>query len=302
MKTEMAEFIHRIATLNDVKRDVTAPVTDIKYRFGRFYFQKKAVRVTPTAAGQLCAGAGIPPRFFLSAMTSPERAIMFNRLNARNSGVERLFRFHGDCLYGVVSPRYRKLDNIVLAQMLESVATQGPPLEPIRFDLNPDHTRVTFVREDAEAGDITPAIIATNSENGNGSFRLWAGVFRWVCSNGLMFPAGDITSARWPHIGGGDIELPDLYTILNRAAKHAQQLEDARGRYLSTADKAEIVSEVGKKFGRETADRVVEIANREYGCGRTLFDTVNSITRAAQKYSGATQTEMEIFAASLLAA
>ena len=43
-------------------------------------------------------------------------------------------------------------------------------------------------------------------------------------------------------------------------------------------------------------------ANRDYHGGRTRFDLVNAVTRAAQSFNPAQQSDMERYAATLLAA
>ena len=48
-----------------------------------------------------------------------------------------------------------------------------------------------------EAGDIRPEIILYNSHDGTGSVKLFAGVFRFICSNGIV--AGDGFQSRIYH-------------------------------------------------------------------------------------------------------
>ena len=229
MNTEMIKLVNQIQAYDAAKRDVTAEASAVEYGNGGFRFDDKPMRVTHTALRQLCALAGIPPDFFSERMTPAERSALFNRLILETGNTERLFRFHGnDLLYGVVSPRYKKLDNVILLDVLQSAQDSGLGLRPVRADLHPDHTKVRLVPDIPRVGELAPMIEFTNSENGLGSLQVFAGVYRWVCTNGLMVPVSDITRARWMHLGNRDIQLPDLYTVLNRSLEFIEKMDRAR--------------------------------------------------------------------------
>ena len=55
------------------------------------------------------------------------------------------------------------------------------------------------------AGDSVPEIVMFNSNNGSCPFRLEAGIFRLVCSNGLIWKEQDMGSLKKKHIGNFDI-------------------------------------------------------------------------------------------------
>ncbi|HOP08418.1 MAG TPA: DUF932 domain-containing protein [candidate division Zixibacteria bacterium] len=302
MNHTMGRLIEQLKSNDAAKHDEVAQATAVVYGNGTFYFDNKPIRVTGTAAKQLCAQCGIPADFWLERLTPVERAITFNRLNRLQGDTERMFRFSRDVLYGVVSPRYKKLDNILLLDILQSAQDSGVGLKPVKHTLSFDHTKVKLVPTTARVGELAPMIEFTNSENGNGSMQLWAGVFRWVCSNGMMVPVGDTIKSRWMHLGNNDIRLPDIGIVLNRSHEFLERMDRARSRYLTARDKSRIITDVASALGHTAADRVVLAANREYHGGRTLFDAVNAITRAAQSFPPQKESDMERYASTLLAA
>ncbi len=295
-------FMARLRVYDESKQDIAESRRAVEYREDGFYFRGKPITVNNTALQQLCRLLDIPQEFFFNTMIPDERATVFNRLNRHIDDEEKLFRFSGDLLYGVVSRRYRKLDNIMIADILGTARDSGLGLKPVKFCFDPDHSRFVFVDETAEVSEIAPAITITNSENGLGSLKISAGTFRWVCTNGLMMPIGDVSQSRWMHKGNSDVYLPDLFTVLNQSRRHVEQMDTSRGKYLTTSAKMDIILDLAEKLGRCVAERVIEAANREYNGGRTVFDTINAVTRAAQAFRPAEQTEIESYAAGLLAA
>lgn len=215
---------------------------------------------------------------------------------------EKMFRFAGNTLYGVVSPKYKKLDNIRLLEIIESAQDAGIGLKPVNYNFNPDHSRVTLVPMDIEVGELAPTVNFSNSENGMGSLSIWAGTYRWICTNGMMVSVGDVTRSRWMHKGINDIELPDLGVVLNRSREYVERLNESRNEYLPISRRAEVVVDIAKSLGRKVAEKVVAVANTEYHGGRTKFDAVNAITRAAQFFQPGEQTVIEQYAGQLLAA
>jgi hypothetical protein len=302
MNAEMIKLVDHILKYDAAKRDITAEAAVVEYGNGGFRFDDKPIRVTHTALRQLCALAGIPPDFFAERMTPAERSVIFNRLIMQVGETDRLFRFHNDLLYGVVSPRYKKLDNVLLIDILQSAEDSGLGLRPVRADLHPDHSKVRLVPDIPRVGELAPMIEFTNSENGLGSLQVYAGVYRWFCTNGLMVPVSDITRARWMHLGNRDIQLPDLYTVLNRSLEFIEKMDRARTQYLSATRKERLLTRISRDLGQKAAERVVRTANREYNSGRTRFDLVNAVTRAAQGFPREQQSTIERYASTLLAA
>ena len=303
VKDEILRLVEMLDEYEVGKRDVVAGADVLFLSNDRFFFMGKPVNVTDTAMNQMTELCGIPRDFFYSVLNPVERSLIFNRLiNERSAAPDRLFRFKGNTLYGVLSNKYRKLDNSLLKNALRKAKYIGLDLVPVKVILDPDHTKIRLVPSEMILGELSPMIEFTNSENGLGSMRFWGGVFRKICENGLIVAVGDEANMRWPHLGLGDFIVPDLAHILNRSMEYVFLLDRAKTRYLDTEKKAGVLAGVGGAFGPEAAEKVVESANREYHGGRTLFDLINSITRAAQAFPPKTQTAIERHAAELLAA
>lgn len=302
MNEKTLKLIEDMNAYDAVKWDEVAPASDVRYSALAFWFKGHYIQTTDTAIRQLCALNGIPSHFFMERLKNDERTAIFNRLNREHGDTEHMFRFSGDTLYGIVGPRYRRIDNSRILSVIEAAADAGLPLMPVKHTLDPDHTRVVLVPERAQVGELTPSITITNSENGLASLTMWAGVYRWACTNGLMVPVGDVTRSRWFHIGNAGITLPDIGIVLNRSMQYVGMLHEARRRYLHTGMKEEIVERVAGALGQQIAETFSNVANTEYRGAPTLFHAVNALTRTAQSFRPVQQTEIEHYAATLLAA
>lgn len=65
-----------------------------------------------------------------------------------------------------------------------------------------------------KVGDVVPEIVLLNAHDGSSSFRLDAGLFRMVCSNGLIIKSQDFGAIRVRHSGS------QLITEVAEAADH----------------------------------------------------------------------------------
>lgn len=68
-------------------------------------------------------------------------------------------------------------------------------------------------------GDSVPEIVLINSHDGSSAYQMMAGVFRFVCANGLVVPASTVGDFRVPHTGqvrdrviAGAFEILDGFT------------------------------------------------------------------------------------------
>lgn len=72
----------------------------------------------------------------------------------------------------------------------------------------------------ALVGDSLPEIVAINSHDGSTGFQLWAGIFRLICSNGMVVASHTYGKISIPHRGdiGGKI-IDASYRVIDNAQK-----------------------------------------------------------------------------------
>ena len=68
-------------------------------------------------------------------------------------------------------------------------------------------------------------LVLTNSHNGLSAYRLQAGVFRMICSNGLVVPESTIGNVSVRHIGSTPVDVLEAsFEVINQLPKAITQL------------------------------------------------------------------------------
>ncbi len=85
-------------------------------------------------------------------------------------------------------------------------------------------------------GDEIPELVLVNSHDGTSSYQLMAGIFRLVCSNGLVVQSADFGSIRVHHSGGQDFQqrvIDATYQIVEEAPRTMAAIEEWKAIELS---------------------------------------------------------------------
>lgn len=62
----------------------------------------------------------------------------------------------------------------------------------------------------SEVGDEVPELVLTNSHNGKNSFSFRIGIYRMICSNGLIVPTEEFTNITIKHIGNMASQIQEV--------------------------------------------------------------------------------------------
>lgn len=300
MSDSISNLVRRIRNYNAKKADEVLPASAIQFDGETFMLNDKPIMVTATALRQLCWFAKIPADFFITRLDEAEQVPIFNRLYLGMKDTEVMFRLSGNTLYGIVTPSYRPLDNILIIDLIKEIAATGVNLQAVSSVLDPDFTKIRLIKKNGQPGELMPMLEFTNSENGLSSLRVWAGVFRLACSNGMLVPVHDVR-CRWMHFGSQKIKMPEVAGLINTSLNYTRLLDSSRSIYLSASGKALLLESMAQHLPMNVTESLVEMINREYDGGRTMFDVINAITQTAQSFSPLKQTEIEEYAGTILA-
>lgn len=133
---------------------------------------------------------------------------------------------------------------IPTSQVLDALRGEGfQPYEVrqtrVRDEAKRDHTKHMIRLRHASnlaKGDETPEIILVNSHDGSSSYQLMAGVFRMVCSNGLI--AGDVAeNIRIRHTGNvvGEV-IEGSYRVLDSLSEVNERIDLYKSTRLTASD------------------------------------------------------------------
>ena len=135
-----------------------------------------------------------------------------------------------------VSDRYRYLPTIAVVEMLRAQsfevikASQSRTRIPGKADFTKHMLRfrsVEFLTNPPVGGEI-PEIVLTNSHAGNAAYNVMAGIFRTVCTNGLIVQSSSFGNIRVRHVGDSDLQAQILEAtaeIIEAAPQIINQIE-----------------------------------------------------------------------------
>ena len=140
-----------------------------------------------------------------------------------------------------------------------------------------------------EGSEEYPQILLTNSHDGGNAFSLSAGIFRLVCSNGLVIKTEDYGSARLVHKGYSFEAVQELVKqfeetmgeVLTRitAMKKVQLTKEQQ---IEFAKKAALLRFTAKSYNEDNISDVVDIddllnVDRKEDAGNGLYEVFNRV-------------------------
>lgn len=194
---------------------------------------------------------------------------------------ELLFRFDGNDVRVVFTPRYTPVDNFEILERLDSLG-YGPDTE---VQCSVDHEFMMLNIPEGKAftvnGDkMRPGLSLSNSEVGIAALSISAFILRLVCTNGMI--SSTHVAEKYKHISRRILdEFPE---VLGRVSN---ELASQKNRFLlSLNSKVAHPENTIKSLNRQFALGKVEQEAVEWAwpqeAGDTMFHIVNTYTRAAQ--------------------
>jgi len=238
-------------------------------------------RLKPIAQMSISNRLGIPFHYLRKCPPDIQK-MNLNHWLAYERNEELFFRFDGDDVRAIFTPRYIPTDNI---EVLDKLRSLDYPLDArVQSSIDEDFMMVNLPdgRQSFTINGerMTPGISVSNSEVGLASLSIAAFVLRLVCTNGMI--SRTQVSASYRHISGKILsELPGVLTDVSRElAKKKDQFR------LSVESKVEhpemTINSFNNQFQLNKAEKeAVEWAlPLEYG--QTMFHVINVYTKAAQ--------------------
>jgi hypothetical protein len=129
-----------------------------------------------------------------------------------------------------------------------------------------------------EINGSVPEVMIINANDGSSSLRMEAGLFRFVCSNGLIVKSQEIASSRIRHIDvTAEKVLEEANRVIQSAQEAARRVDIFRRRILS-ADEQQHFSVLASAFwgGRVMPHKLLE-ARRPEDTGNDLWSVFNRV-------------------------
>jgi hypothetical protein len=234
----------------------------------------------PQAQSLMANRLGIPIQY-LQRCPAEVQAYNLNHWITRERNPELFFRFDGEDVRAIFTPRYRPMDNIEIMERLDGLGYKADTRVQCCLDEEfmsvsiPDGSK-TF---DLGGDRITPGISVSNSEVGLSSLKIAAFYLRLVCTNGLISKTQVAVAYR--HVSRKILD--DFSSVFGEVSR--QQLRQRDQFQLSMESRVENPAATMQAFNRQFQLTKEEQEAVAWGWmwepGETMFAIVNAYTRGA---------------------
>lgn len=135
-------------------------------------------------------------------------------------------------------------------------------------------------------GDVVPEIILLNSHDGSSSYQLFAGMFRLVCTNGLIVGQNISEAVRVPHKGDiGQQVIEGAYRVLDQTREVTHAIEQMQGQSLHAGQQQAFArAALSLRYGSAdrspiSTDQVLAV-RRDEDAADTVWTTFNRVQEA----------------------
>jgi len=280
--TTLGNVFDRVHEMSRNHHDKFVEVKEIDFRsLETISISDELHRLKPIAQQSISNRLGIPFHYLKKCPSDIQR-LNLNHWLQYERNEELFFRFNGDDVRAIFTPRYIPTDNI---EVLDKLKSLDYPLDTRVQSSIDDEFMMINIPDGRQSFTIngermTPGISVSNSEVGLASLSIAAFVLRLVCTNGMISKTQ--VSASYRHISGKILsELPGVLTDVSRElGKKKNQFR------LSIESKVEhpemTISSFNNQFqlNKEEKDAVEWAMPLEFG--QTMFHVINVYTKAAQ--------------------
>ncbi len=280
--TTLENVFDRVHEMSQHHHDKFIEVKEIDFRsLETISISDELHRLKPIAQQSISNRLGIPFHYLRKCPSDIQR-LNLNHWLQYERNEELFFRFNGDDVRAIFTPRYIPTDNI---EVLDKLKSLDYPLDTRVQSSIDDEFMMINIPDGRQSFTIngermTPGISVSNSEVGLASLSIAAFVLRLVCTNGMISKTE--VSASYRHISGKILsELPKVLTdVSSELGKKKDQFR------LSIESKVEhpemTISSFNNQFqlNKEEKEAVEWAMPLEFG--QTMFHVMNVYTKAAQ--------------------
>jgi|TARA_R110002060_G_scaffold70969_1_gene79563 hypothetical protein len=170
--------------------------------------------------------------------------------------------------------------NVVDAKQVQARKNEGYQQHMVVFGNN------DLVVEGQDGDTVMPRILMTNSHDGKNSFKFQAGLYRFVCSNGLVIADAEFASMKIRHMG---YDLSELTTVINEMVEKlpltVECMNKLKAKILSEEEKVAFAKEAlqtrisEKQLSTYTTENIMELLEptREEDNGDDMWSVYNIV-------------------------
>ncbi|MCX8074146.1 MAG: DUF932 domain-containing protein [Clostridia bacterium] len=261
----------------------------------------------------LCNAVGVPTTYVKRCMEASKADLACDNINTWIKTLPRekemFLRTTDDRLYGLLSNKYTIFDDHEVLDAVEDILSPHHNYLVKNYYISPEILKMRIVSRDKiniNGEELSFGFDIKNSRVGRASCEIAIIIFRWICSNGMIFGGGKGFMYTKKHIA---INREQFITEFVEMLDHAPDTVEYIKRSIETSQQTKLDSQSiqnlinkfkAENISRNACGRIEQMMDEKYN--RTLWGMTQSITELAQEYNLETREKMEEFAGKILLA
>lgn len=279
---------------------------------------KKVLPMSKYALSQLCTKIGVPASYLQSCIDTGRIELAANNINEWLSylGKDLFIREYDGRIRGVLSNKYSICDTPDILDVLQNTVNlndydvKGSFLNEERLHLRLIGKEMLPIHDE----DLFHGLFIDSSDVGRNVLTVQFGLYKLVCTNGLVMSKYGGTLFQQKHIG---IKSKDFYEGLVASLKNVDSLRANTIEMVELARSNDTRYQINRmspdefsmflahirgvtKLSNEGAKKVIDLMQNKYD--DTKWGYINSLTEVAQDYTLERRLEIERIAGNLLVA
>lgn len=269
--------------------------------------------VTSWALGQICNSMDVNVAYARKCINQGEPQMITDHLNYWLKRINQekgfLLRSTDHMIHGFMSGLYGIFDDATIVSIIEDRLPKDQFVVK-NASISPEYINVRIVCRDtiktADGDDLHIAINVKNSRVGMSGFVVQFMLYKWICSNGVLFGGGSVPLFKRKHVG--DIAASAKYYFseaVGNIPTMTRQIEEIVGKAKTASLNQEAFEKIMLQIQAaklpNLTEKVIETLPNYRG-GMTMMNVVNALTEVAQGYNNDTRDAIEMFSGKILQA
>lgn len=269
------------------------------------------------ALGQLCTKVGVPTRYIYKCIDSGRIDLAKDNVNSwlEDYNKDLFIREYNGTVRGVLSSKYSVCDSHEILKVLEDAVDlskykiKGSFLNEERLHLRLVSTEMLPI----DGEDLFAGLFINSSDVGRSILTVQFGIYKQVCTNGLVIAKAGGTLFEQKHIGISADEfhqslvasLANIDLLTEHAVEWVNRAKNRYNHWSVETEHPEDIEEFVAYIRQQTnlsddsAHKVIDLMQTRYEDNR--WGLINSITEVAQDFTLERRIELERIAGNMLA-
>ncbi len=262
---------------------------------------------------QMCDFLDVPTRYIRKCIEKYELPFAAENMNKwlakDNQDKEFLLRTTNDRLHGFLSSKYGIMDDFKVLSIANDVIGDIGDYSVKNYLITPEMMNVRVVDKkliNIDGEDLSVGLNIKNSRVGQSSLEVRLMIFKWICSNGVIFGGGKGVLYSRQHRGAFENdflnEFPNtIENIPQIVARIKTWVEKSKDRKVDS-DIIQTMIDKMKREGYATIPVAAKIIDLIPKYGETRWGVAQAVSEIAQEYSIDTRERLEMYAGEIIMA